>query len=172
MTVTILSSSFHRRRIKECSLICALLYLLRGIMVIMNYKSVFILGRQPAIGRAELESLFGAEHLQPLGDMAMGCDIDSTAIPFARLGSSIRLARYLDSVADTKWSSVIRCVGDQLAAILPGLPDGKVKLGLSVFDLPLSSSKLFAAGLELKKVCKQAGRSVRVVPNNEPALSS
>jgi len=46
------------------------------------HKSLFILGRQPAIGKAELESLFGKDHLFPIGEQAMACDISSSTIPF------------------------------------------------------------------------------------------
>lgn len=137
------------------------------------YKSLFILGRLPAIGRAELESLFGAEHLQSFGDHAMLCDIPAADIPFARLGSSIRLARVLDSVETTQWPALARAAAKLLPAQLDALPQGgKVKLGLSCFDVPVSSQELFRAGLELKKVCKRAGHSARVVPNTELALSS
>ncbi len=138
----------------------------------MQAKSIFILGRQPAIGRAELESLFGAEHLQPLGEQAMLCDVLPGDVPFARLGSSVRLAKALTRLDTTNWPELIRYITKELPAHLDYLPEGKLKLGLSAFGLPVTSQQLFRSGLELKKVCKKAGRSVRLVPNTEPALSS
>jgi len=136
------------------------------------YKSLFILGRQPAIGRAELESLFGAGRVRPVG-AHMASDIAPDAVDFARIGSSVRLAKVLTKLDTTQWPAIARYLADKFPEHLDYLPpEGKLKLGLSVFDLPVKPNQLFRTGLELKKICKKAGRSVRLVPNTDPALSS
>lgn len=136
-------------------------------------KSVFILGRQPAISRAELESLLGSEHVEPLGDHAVATDIPPSDIDFTRIGSSIRLCKSLDTFSVNAWPQVATQLARELPRYLDLLPlEGKVKLGLSVFGLRVNERQLFATGLTLKKICKQAGRSVRLVPNTETALSS
>jgi tRNA G10 N-methylase Trm11 len=138
----------------------------------MVYKSLFVLGRQPAIGRAELESLFGAGHLAPLGQQAMGSDIAVADAPFARLGGSVRLAKVLTVLPTTQWPALARYLQEKLPGHLDFLPQGKLKLGLSVFDVSVTTQQLFRTNLALKKICQKAGRSVRVVPNTEVALSS
>lgn len=138
----------------------------------MQPKSVFILGRQPAIGIAELESVLGAEHIRPISGQSVLSDVSPEDIPFARLGGSVRAAKILGRMDTAQWPEHVRSMAKYLRDRLPSLPDGKLKLGLSVFDLPVSSQQLFRSGLELKKICKQAGRSVRLVPNTEAALSS
>ncbi len=139
----------------------------------MNHRSLFILGRQPAIGRAELESLLGADHVEPLGDQAMASDVPVDQINFARIGSSIRLAKVLTQLDTIQWPAIARYLSDKFPEHLDYLPaEGKLKLGLSVFGLGVTTQQLFRTGLELKKICKKAGRSVRLVPNAEPALSS
>jgi tRNA G10 N-methylase Trm11 len=138
----------------------------------MDHKSLFILGRQPAIGRAELESLFGASHVEPVGEHALASDLPLSGIPFSRIGSAIRLARPIANLPTVKWPELSQQVAGQLPQYLDSLPEGKLKLGLSVFGLPVKANQLLRAGLELKKACKAAGRSVRVVPNAEPALNS
>ena len=139
----------------------------------MTYKSLCILGRQPAIGRAELESLFGAAALTPLSERAIGCAMPPADIAFARLGGSVRLAKPVAELKASKWPDILRAVSDALPGLIETLPaEGKIKLGLSAIDLPVQTKQLFAAGLELKKTCKRAGRSVRLVPNTEPELSS
>jgi tRNA G10 N-methylase Trm11 len=139
----------------------------------MSQKSVFILGRQPAIGLAELESLFGSQRVEPLGDQAAIIDVTPGEVDFTRIGSSIRLCKSLDVFTATNWQQVAKQLAQELPRYLDSLPaEGKVKLGLSVFGLHVNERQLFAAGLTLKKVCKQAGRSVRLVPNTETALSS
>ncbi len=139
----------------------------------MTHKSIFILGRQPAIGRAELESLFGATHLEPIGEHAIGCDIAPADINFDRIGGSMRLAKPLAIIEKTRWPDVARDVAKQLPYSLDQLPaEGKLKLGLSAFGIPLQASDLLRTGLELKKACKKVGRSVRIVPNVEIELNS
>jgi tRNA G10 N-methylase Trm11 len=139
----------------------------------MQYKSLLILGRQPAIGIAELESMLGADHITPVGEFAVISDIAPDQINFARIGSSIRLAKIIAPLETTAWPAIARKLGEHLADHLNYLPaEGKLKLGISIFGIPLSAQHLFRSGLELKKVCKKAGRSVRLVPNTELALSS
>ncbi|HYH74328.1 MAG TPA: hypothetical protein VD735_00045 [Candidatus Saccharimonadales bacterium] len=139
----------------------------------MTHKSLFILGRQPAIGRAELESLYGADHLEPIGDSAVACDLSVDAIDFARLGSSMRVARPLDDLPTTNWPQVAKRVMKAFPELLDELPlDGKLKLGISTFGLPVTANDLLRTGLMLKKICKANNRSVRVVPNTEPALNT
>jgi tRNA G10 N-methylase Trm11 len=139
----------------------------------MRHESLFILGRQPAIGRAELESLFGASRLEPVGDFAIASDIPLADVPFARIGSSIRLAKPLATLPATKWADIGRKTVKLLPSLLDTLPlDGKIKLGLSVYGLPVETRDLLRTGLELKKTCKAQGRSVRVVPNVELTLNT
>jgi tRNA G10 N-methylase Trm11 len=138
----------------------------------MIHKSLFLLGRQPAIGRAELESLLGAEHLEPIGNYAVACDIQPDSIPFERIGSAIRLAKPVGQVPTQNWPQVAKFVIKAFPHELEAFPDGKLKLGISTFGLSVEQHHLLRTGLELKKVCKAKGRSVRVVPNNEPALNT
>lgn len=139
----------------------------------MIYKSIFILGRQPAIGRAELESLFGADHLEPIGDHAMASDIAPQDVPFDRIGSTIRLAKPLAVAPTTNWPQLVTTAAQLLPTLLDTLPlEGKLKLGLSVFGIAANERQLLRAGLELKKVCKAAQRSVRIVPNTESTLNT
>jgi tRNA G10 N-methylase Trm11 len=136
-------------------------------------KTIFILGRQPAIGRAELESVLGAQHLFPVGDNAMGCDLDPDTINFARFGGSTRLCKALTVLHTTSWPNLARHLSDELPKYVASLPaEGKLKLGLSIFGVQVGTQQLFRTGLELKKICKQHGRSVRIIPNTEKALSS
>lgn len=131
------------------------------------------MGRQPAIGRAELESLFGAEHLQPIGDFAIACDITPADIQFDRIGSSIRLAKPVGETNKDKWPDISRFAIKQLPDLIDPMPvEGKVKLGVSVFGLDIPVDQLLRTGLELKKAVKKTGHSARVVPNTETALNS
>src|SRR5690606_20115823 len=118
---------------------------------VMQYKSLFILGRQPAIGRAELESLLGADHVRPVGEH-MASDIAPDEVDFDRIGSSIRLAKVLTELDTTQWPAIARHLATKFPEHLDYLPpEGKLKLGLSVFGLPVTPNQLLRTGLELKK---------------------
>ena len=69
---------------------------------------VFILGRQPKLGLAELESLFGSENVQPIGDVAAIVKTDLSTVQFSRIGGSIKLASILTELQTTDWNKIIR----------------------------------------------------------------
>ncbi|OGL31331.1 hypothetical protein A3F37_03125 [Candidatus Saccharibacteria bacterium RIFCSPHIGHO2_12_FULL_41_12] len=129
-----------------------------------------ILGRQPEIGIAELESLYGAEALTPLPPYA--CLINSEQIDFDRLGGSQKLAKVLTTLPTNDWHSITRYISGALPGYIQNMPEGKVKFGLSVYGVNISPSKINASALQLKKVIKSSKRGVRVVPNKETHLST
>lgn len=131
--------------------------------------TITILGRQPAIGLAELESLYGSENVRAVGDTAALIDAD---IDFARLGSSVKAAEYLATVESTNAQKVFDYARRALPEFVAELPEGKIKLGTSLYGLDMPVQKQNANTLSLKKVLRDIGRSVRVVPNTESALSS
>jgi len=130
-----------------------------------------ILGRQPALGLAELEALFGAAHVQPIAGKYALVKTDS-APNFDRLGGSIKTGRVLASLPSTDWDKLVNFVGRQLPDHLSHIPDGKVQFGISAYDVHVTPSRINSSTLELKKIIKQTGRSVRIVANTDTALSS
>lgn len=135
-------------------------------------QSVLILGRQPALGLAEAESLFGANKIMPLGKYAAVLDVTPDEVPFARVGGSIRVAKLLTYLPYTDWEKIEKYLAAELPTHAGYLPEGKVRLGLSVFGLSVNVRRLNATGLTLKKAVKNAGYSVRVVPNKEHELNT
>lgn len=130
---------------------------------------IVILGRQPKLGLVELESLFGADKVRPIGDGAalVDAEVDPT-----RLGGTIRLAKPLTELPTTDWRKIEAHLLSALPHHLKQLPEGKLKIGLSTFGLNVTPQQLFRSGLELKKAARAAGRSVRVIPPTEQALNS
>lgn len=131
-----------------------------------------ILGRQPAFGLAELESRFGTESIFPLGELAAEVAVDADGVPFHLLGSVMKFAKPLATYDSVEWSSLITFASETLQDVLAEMPEGKIKLGVSVYDLPVSLKVLQRSSLELKKAVKSRGRSVRVVPNTSLELNS
>jgi tRNA (guanine10-N2)-dimethyltransferase len=131
---------------------------------------IAILGRQPKIGLAELESVYGAKAVAPLGQVA--ASIAADAVDHARLGGTMKLGQPLGEVASNKWPTILKYIATQLPEWLATLPEGKLKLGISVYGVHVSSAELFRGSLELKKAARAQKRSVRVVPNTAPELNS
>ena len=134
-------------------------------------KSICILGRQPELGLAELESLYGAEHIKPLSSAAL-LDIPAEEINFKRLGGTIKTARVLNVLPYSDWLKLTQYLKDSIPKHLHYLPEGKFTLGLSVYGLKVDAEKINRSMLEIKKIIKKSGRSVRVVPNKSLELSS
>lgn len=133
-------------------------------------KTLAILGRQPVLGLAELESLYGPEHIRPIGAGAM-LDIPAEEINFRRLGGTIKTARVLKVLDGTDWPSALGYLQDVIPGHLQYI-EGKLTLGISVYGLDVALPKLNRDLLELKKIIKQTGRPVRIVPNKTLELNS
>jgi tRNA (guanine10-N2)-dimethyltransferase len=128
-----------------------------------------VLGRQPLIGVAELERVLGAEHIALAGNGTVLSDAAVSDVPFARLGSVVKLAEYLGSVEANNLRTAQTKLNDFALACAQQIDEGKVQLGLSVYDVPASAQQLLAVGLNLKKTLRRHGYSARLVPNANDA---
>jgi hypothetical protein len=136
-------------------------------------QSIAILGRQPALGLAELESLYGAGNVSAASTQVAAVQLDPDEIDFSRLGGSTRLARVLREFPTTDWTRLERELPALITELAATLPEGKIQLGLSAFGLKLTPSKLNAAGLTFKKILRsKLNRSVRITPNPELELNT
>jgi len=135
-------------------------------------QSIFILGRQPGIGRAELESLFGADHLEQITANAILSDIAPQEVDFARLGSCVKHAEYLGVISKATVSSLHVPLDRIVMDRAHDIAEGKIQLGISAYGVKTSPKQLMAIGLNLKKSLRKAGFSVRLTPNQENELSS
>lgn len=132
---------------------------------------ICILGRQPRLGLAELEALYGANKLRIIADGTVAL-VDSGLIE-RELGGTIKIARVLDTIDITKFDKLTQQIAHRIPRYLRELaPQGKVKFGLSTYGLHTDVGELSRAAIFLKKPIKNAGRSVRVIPNNELFLNS
>lgn len=136
-----------------------------------NYKTICILGRQPELGVAELESLYGSDSLKPL-NCAAALNIDAETVNFKRLGGTVKVARVLTILPGTNWGDSRQYLIEKIPEHLGYMPSGKFTLGISVYGLDVALEKLNQDILKLKKAIKASGRSVRIVPNKTLELNS
>ena len=132
-------------------------------------KTLCILGRQPAISLAELESLYGDAAITPLNQEVA---LLHARPDISRLGGTQKIAQLYTTIPDKPWLTIEDYLAHTLPAQLQDMPERKIHLGLSVYGMKVTPKQLQRTGLTIKKALKQAGRSVRVVPNKHPALSS
>ncbi len=134
-------------------------------------KTLCVLGRQPQLGLAELERLYGAEHVRPIVGAAL-LDIEAGEINFKRLGGTLKVAKLLTILPSADWKSAYDYLAENIPKHLKYLPEGKFTLGVSVYGPTFDIRKLNADLLSLKKVIRASGRSVRIVPNKTLELNS
>ncbi len=132
---------------------------------------IYILGRQPAIGLAELESLYGSDALEPIGTYAVKVTT-TEPVDFARIGGVMKAAEESVTLRTTDITEIKKHLAEKVGKYSHTLPEGKLKLGISCYGLKASPAKITALGLSLKKAVKAENRSVRLVPNNENTLNS
>ena len=117
-------------------------------------KYLAVLGRQPLISLAELESLF--KKVQPIAPNL--ATFESSKKPdINRLGGSLKLAEFLETTP---------------LDFLQNQPEGKITLGLSDYSPRATARATGAEALKLKKILVRHNRSVRVVPNANAVLST
>jgi tRNA G10 N-methylase Trm11 len=135
-------------------------------------STLCILGRQPALGLAELESLFGAAAVTALanGLALVTSDVDTKT--FNRLGGTIKTAHLIGELETTNWSAVESFAKKNLPKLLKLPNSGKLQLGISAYGLAASPAKIQALGLTLKKILRTNERTIRLIPNKETALST
>lgn len=135
-------------------------------------QTLIIHGRQPELGVAELESIFGAEAIRPVDNTATLLDIEPAQINFFRLGGMVKFCKVLTSLDTTDW----RKIEQFLVSVSPGhassMEPGKLTIGLSAYGLKTGPKQLLATGLELKKAIRNTGRTVRLVPNKQNSLNA
>jgi hypothetical protein len=125
-------------------------------------KYLAVLGRQPEISMAELESLFFdvrkiSEKLATF-KIADSKKIFTDEIDLiSRLGGSLKIAKKLDS---------------KPIEFLANLSEGKITIGVSDYSKGASKKSVSSEALKLKKILVRHGRSVRVVENREAVLST
>lgn len=132
---------------------------------------VCILGRQPALGMAELESRFGAQSIEIVQSGICILNTDHE-INFDHFGGILKVAKLLTILSHIDWSKSVRYVVSTLPQHLQYIPEGKINLGVSLYDLKVPVSQINAGALSFKTSIKKAGRNARVVPNKEAELNT
>lgn len=129
---------------------------------------ICILGRQPAIGIAELEQLYGSDYVRWFSDST--ALVDREDFDFETLGGTQKAGRVVAELHGDWRRASEQIVGAYGQAWSDH--EGKITLGISAYGFNVSSRDVQKTGLVLKFKLKKHGVSLRLVPNNDAALAS
>ncbi len=132
---------------------------------------ITILGRQPELSLAELESRLGADKLQLLSDQAALLNLPN--IDIDTLGGCLKIAQLDHQFANTSKTKTIQAVAQFYQHEL-SKDFRKLTLGVSWYtDNPkVSPRDAQLIGLKIKGAFKRQRLSLRLVPNQETTLST
>lgn len=129
---------------------------------------IALLGRQPELSIAELERVYTkVSWFTPQTALIN----TSGPIDIQRLGGSQKIGRVVLRLDTTDWRRASDAIVKHYAKEWSSA-EGKVTLGLSAYDFMVSSRDVQKIGLILKSKLKSSGVSLRLIPNQEAALST
>lgn len=131
---------------------------------------IALLGRQPELSIAELERVFG--DVNWFSDQtATFSTPETTMINIQRLGGSQKLGKVILEGPAGDWrrasDAIVRHYSQEWAG-----RSGKITLGISAYNFQTSTRDVQKTGLLLKGKLKANGVSLRLIPNQEIALST
>ena len=129
---------------------------------------IAILGRQPELGVAELERIYGADNVGWFSDIAALVNADSLEVN--KLGGSQK-AGIIVFEGRGNWREIsqklVRYYFEAWSE-----RTGKTTVGISAYGFDVSAREVQKTGIILKSKLKQNDVSLRLIPNDDTALSS
>jgi len=130
---------------------------------------IAILGRQPALGMAELEAVYGAANTRWFSDQAAIVETDTFLID--RLGGTQKAGQIVAELRGD-WRQVSMKIVQEYSQLW-AQHEGKITLGISAYGFTGASQRdIQKTGIVLKQKLKNSGVSLRLIPNPEPALNT
>ena len=130
---------------------------------------IAILGRQPALGMAELERAYGPENTKWFSDQS--ATVSATDFPLSKLGGTQKAGRVVIQLTGGDWRKTSMKIVQAYKEAWSDF-DGKITLGISAYGFDVSPRDVQKTGIILKQKLKTAGVSLRLLPNAETALNT
>lgn len=130
---------------------------------------IAILGRQPSIGIAELESIYGGEKIRVLGNYA--CLIESEKINVSHFGSILKTGQVAFEVDSINWNIVSKKIVQTFEQDFKN-SKGKLTLGISTYGLEVNPNEISKTSTIIKQRLKKHNVSIRVIPSKNQSLST
>ena len=135
---------------------------------------IALLGRQPEISLAELAAVFGADYVNRISQQF--AEVQTSQFDITTLGGTIKCAKVITELPasrtdKTSLLAASRFITQHYQAKWAHSPH-KITLGLSIYNLAVGARDVQKTGLILKSSLKKSGTSLRLIPNDQPALST
>ena len=135
---------------------------------------ITLLGRQPEISLAELAAVFGADCVNRISQQF--AEVQTSQFDITTLGGTIKYAEVITELPasrtdKTSLLAASRFITQHYQAKWAHSPH-KTTLGLSAYNLAVATRDIQKTGLILKSSLKKSGTSLRLIPNDQPALST
>ncbi len=135
---------------------------------------IALLGRQPEISLAELAAVFGVDNVNRISQQC--AEVQTAQFDITTLGGTIKCAKVITELpaSRTDKASLLaasRFITQHYHAKWAHSPH-KITLGLSAYNLAVSARDIQKTGLILKSSLRKSGTSLRLIPNDQPALST
>jgi len=130
---------------------------------------IAILGRQPALGMAELEAVYGAPNTRWFSDQTAIVETDTFSID--RLGGTQKSGQVVAELRGD-WRQVSMKIVQEYSQLW-AKHEGKITLGISAYGFGSTNPRdIQKTGIVLKQKLKNSGVSLRLIPNPEAALNT
>ena len=135
---------------------------------------IALLGRQPEISLAELAAVFGVDNVNRISQQC--AEVQTAQFDITTLGGTIKCAKVITELPASRTDkaslfAASRFITQHYHAKWAHSPH-KITLGLSAYNLAISARDVQKTGLILKSSLKKSGTSLRLIPNDQPALST
>lgn len=130
---------------------------------------IAILGRQPALGIAELERVFGGRSVTQVSSQAAKIECDDFEVQ--RFGGVPKAGKIIMELPKSDWHQISQKIVTYYANEWSSF-EGKITLGISAYDCVINAREVQKTGIILKQKLKKYGVSLRLIPNSEASLNT
>lgn len=130
---------------------------------------ITILGRQPHLSVAELESCFGSENTRWFSSES--ALVDTSEIIVSHLGGILKAGQVTLDLKQSDWQQTTRRIVENYSTKW-ATSSGKITLGIGVYGFSVSSRDVQRIGILIKNNLKKNGVSLRLIPNSDKALNT
>lgn len=130
---------------------------------------VAILGRQPALGVGELERVYGSDTMHWFSDQSAVVTSEHFSIDY--LGGTQKAGRVRIELSRADWRKTSMKIVQEYQKSW-ATRTGKLTLGISAYGFDVHPREVQKTGIILKQKLKNSGVSLRLIPNQDAALSS
>lgn len=132
--------------------------------------NIAILGRQPYIGLAELERIYGGKNVSRLSPESATFSGNSN-FDIQGFGGIIKAGIIIDNLTSDSWQKITNQI---IKYFISNFSDhqSKITLGISTYNIDVKPHEIQKLGLSIKGGLKKRNTSLRLIPNTDSALST